>query len=84
MKPKNQEDSRRTGILLESEAEKSNVLGADGVEHAADHALHEPVLLVVVHVHHLQSSQVACERHHCVSAQSAAEQYSAYIQEAAW
>ena len=41
-----------TSILLESKPIQRNVLVADGVEHGGDHALHEAVLLVVVHVHH--------------------------------
>ena len=45
----------RTSVLLESKAEESNVLVADGVEHAGDHALHEAVLLVVVHVDNLHT-----------------------------
>lgn len=39
-----------TGVLLESKPEEGDVLVADGVEHGGDHALHEAVLLVVVHV----------------------------------
>ena len=37
------------------------MLPGDGVEHGADDHLHEPLLLVVVDLHHLQ--QIAC-RHH--------------------
>ena len=43
-----------TGVFLEGKPQDGDLLARHCIEHAADDALHEPLLLVVVHAHHLR------------------------------
>ena len=44
---------RVTRVSFEGEAEDSDLLVVDGVEHSIDHKLSDAMLLVVVHLDHL-------------------------------
>ena len=47
--------------LLESKAKHCDLFARDGVEHGFYHALHKPLLLVVVDLHNLHPEARACQ-----------------------
>ena len=51
----------RVPCLLEGKAKHSDFLARDGVEHGFYHALHKPLLLVVVDLYNLHSEARACQ-----------------------